>query len=96
MNITETHCCAFSSLSAGNDTTVEELKETLNWQRQQSKKNWTPTRRGGAPTLFCMTVMPYEEPLAKNLQKVGFEFQMKMPRRKGYPEGEIHMYTITL
>lgn len=94
--MTETTCCAFHIMTANNEHSLYELEELIKWQREQAKKAWTLRKRGGAPTISCMCVMPYEDILEKNLIKLGFKLIDTMPRRRGYPAGEIREYRLHL
>lgn len=94
--MTETTCCAFHIMTANNNHSLKSIRELINWQRSQVKRMWTPQSRGGAPTVSCMCVMPYENILEQNLIKLGFKLIDEMPRRRGYPSGIIREYRLHL
>jgi len=91
-----TGCCAFTQLRATGAWDEKEIDDWLAYQECEVAKRHSPDRGfGGAPTLFCMTVSPGEERLERALAERGFEHKMTLPRRKGYPPGEIKMWIRT-
>ena len=91
-----TGCCAFTQLRATGRWREEEIDEVLAYQAGEVEGEHSPERGfGGAPTLFCMTVSPHEGRLERALQRRGFEYLRTLPRRRGYPPGEIKMWIFT-
>jgi len=91
-----TGCCAFTQLRATAGWRESEIDEVLAYQQGEVAGEHSPERGfGGAPTLFCMTVSPHEGRLEATLRKRGFIHHMTLPRRRGYPPGEIKMWIFT-
>lgn len=84
----DTNCCALGQLSLNNRHTVEEIKQAVESIKDETKYNWSIMNRdGGERAIFVIVTMPYEEELALNLAKAGFEWKFDFNRRNGYPAG---------
>jgi len=94
--LAHTGCCAFTQLRASNETTREELSELMREHEQSVRVKWNPRKGlGGAPTLWCVTVMPHEGALAEVLRGLGWTERFQFPRRVGYPKGYNVLWTYT-
>ncbi|MGH9425252.1 MAG: hypothetical protein ACRD2L_02980, partial [Terriglobia bacterium] len=87
----------FTQLRAISNWRERELDAALAYHEGSvNAERYSPeTGFGGAPTLFCMTVIPGEERLAEALKTRGFTYQQALPRRRGYALGIIKMWTKT-
>lgn len=97
--ITRTECCAFAQLRASNMDSLKDLSALLERHAKQVKEfhaveNPLRSEGAGAPTLWCVT-LPEEEDLEVRLTNLGFECAFEMPRRRGYPEGDLALWTKT-
>lgn len=88
-------CCALANLSAGNDTSIEELQWQVDKMKQEAKEKWEcSNRRSGERAVFTICTMPYEQPLKNKLKKLGFKRIFVFNRRNGYPNGQLHMMAL--
>ena len=92
-----TSCCSLNQMVANNADSLRDLRRFVEAAKEESKEDLSMYRQGGAKTLFCMTVHPWEAPLEENLKKLGFKMvQDNLSRRNGarYKGGHIRMWLL--
>lgn len=92
-----TTCCALCVLSAKNNHSYEQLKNNIEAIKNHSNsKNFkVEDRDGGERNIMCI-VSPNEQLLEDNLKSLGFTLiATNLPRRKGYPIGQLKMYLLS-
>lgn len=92
----DTFCCALCQLSVNNAHTLEEIKAVVEEIKDETELIWNiDNRDGGERAIFVIATLPYEQPLAKNLDILGFKCIYGFNRRNGYPEGINQMYILS-
>ena len=87
-------CCALCQLTAGNNTTIEEIEGMLKTLKEQTKYVNKKGQANGIGQRACFIIVtPAEAKLKQNVENLGFICIAEFDRRNGYEQiGKLKMY----
>ena len=94
----QTSCCGLCLLTAGNETSDEELDWQINRAKKEAKMKWSRNdRRSGETLMTCVSVPLVELGLEEKLKARGFKVLTEFKRRTGYPQtGNLKLWGLNL